>query len=284
MAADRWEKAYELFNQARHLSEQETPGLLREQCGSDEALRREVESLLKSYLPEFMESPPHLREVDSTYSISLEPSPSDHPESIGLYRILDVLGEGGMGVVYLAEQKEPVRRRVALKLIKLGMDTKEVIARFDAERQALAMMNHPNIARIYDAGATTDGRPFFVMEHVPGEPIPEYCDRCRLNTRERLKLFVQVCAGIQHAHQKAIIHRDIKPSNVLVMVQDDQPLPKVIDFGVAKATNQRLTEKTLYTKLGRIIGTPAYMSPEQAEISGEGVDHRTDVYSLGVLL
>ncbi len=206
------------------------------------------------------------------------------PESVGPYKILEILGEGGMGVVCLAEQREPVRRRVALKLIKLGMDTREVVARFETERQALAMMDHPSIARVYDAGATSDGRPYFVMEHVRGVPLDEYCDRHRLTVRQRLGLFTQVCQGIDHAHRRGVIHRDLKPSNVLVSTPDQAPVAKIIDFGVARATNQRLTEKTLYTEIGRAVGTPAYMSPEQAEMTGEDVDHRTDVYSLGVTL
>ena len=189
-----------------------------------------------------------------------------------------------MGIVYLAEQEQPIRRRVALKVIKLGMDTKEVIARFESERQALAMMNHPSIARVFDAGATERGSPYFAMEYVPGIPICDYCDKQRLNTRERLDLFMQVCRAIQHAHQKGIVHRDIKPSNVLVSLEDGKPVPKVIDFGVAKAMNQRLTEKTLFTQQGVLVGTPAYMSPEQADTTGLDVDTTTDIYSLGVLL
>ncbi len=189
-----------------------------------------------------------------------------------------------MGVVYLADQERPVRRRVALKVIKLGMDTREVIARFESERQALAMMNHPNIAKVFDAGTTEQGRSYFVMEQVPGVPITDYCDRHRLTTKERLELFIPVCQAIHHAHQKAIIHRDVKPSNVIVMIQDGKPVPKVIDFGVAKALNQRLTEKTVFTEQGKLIGTPSYMSPEQAEMTGLNVDTTTDVYSLGVLL
>jgi WD40 repeat protein len=189
-----------------------------------------------------------------------------------------------MGIVYLAEQERPIRRRVALKVIKIGMDTKEVVARFEAERQALALMDHAHIAQVHDAGATEDGRPYFAMEHVSGIPIIEYCDKHRLSTRARLELFVHVCAAIQHAHQKGVIHRDIKPSNVLIMVQDGAPQPKVIDFGVAKATHQRLTEKTVFTQLGLLIGTPEYMSPEQAEMGGLDVDTTTDIYSLGVLL
>ncbi|MDD1743561.1 MAG: serine/threonine protein kinase, partial [Methanomassiliicoccales archaeon] len=209
---------------------------------------------------------------------------SEHPNQIGPYRILGVLGQGGMGVVYAAEQKEPIHRRVALKVIKLGMDTKEVVARFEAERQALALLNHPSIAKIYDAGATEDGRPYFVMEHVEGLPLIEYCDQHKLDIRARLDLFLQVCQGVDHAHHRGIIHRDLKPSNILVSTPDESPVAKIIDFGVAKATNQRLTEKTLYTEVGRVIGTPAYMSPEQAERTSEDVDHRSDVYSLGVIL
>lgn len=203
---------------------------------------------------------------------------------IGPYRLLEQIGEGGMGEVWLAEQTEPVKRRVAVKVIKRGMDTKNFIARFEAERQALAMMDHPTIARVLDAGETTDGRPYLVMEYIQGDPITKYCDTQRLSTADRLKLFIQVCAGVQHAHQKAIIHRDIKPSNVLVAIQDGKPVPKIIDFGVAKALAQPLTDKTMFTEFGQVIGTPAYMSPEQAEMTGLNVDTRTDIYSLGVLL
>ena len=205
-------------------------------------------------------------------------------QTIAGYRVLQKVGEGGMGVVYEAEQETPVRRRVALKLIKPGMDTAKVVARFESERQALALMSHPSIASIFDGGATEDGRPYFAMELVRGDPLTEYCDKHRLTVRERLDLFLQVCAGVQHAHQKGVIHRDIKPSNILVTIRDDEPKPKIIDFGIAKATSQRLTEKTLYTELGQWMGTPVYMSPEQAEMSGVDVDTRTDVYSLGVVL
>jgi serine/threonine protein kinase/tetratricopeptide (TPR) repeat protein len=211
-------------------------------------------------------------------------SPFEHPERIGPYRLLQVLGEGGMGVVYEAEQTEPVRRRVALKVMKAGMDTKDVVARFEAERQALAVMEHPNIARVLDAGASAEGRPFFVMEHVRGVPINEYCDAHRLLTRERLELFLLICEAVQHAHQKGVIHRDLKPSNVLVTDQGGHRIPKIIDFGIAKATGQRLTDKTLVTSFGQAMGTLAYMSPEQAEMSGLDVDTRTDVYSIGVML
>ena len=206
------------------------------------------------------------------------------PESIGPFRILEELGRGGMGVVYLAEQHKPVRRQVALKVVKQGMDTEQVLARFEIELQALALMNHPAIARVFEAGVTSGGRPYFVMEPVRGVPITEHCDRHRLNLRQRLELFLKVCAGVQHAHQKAVIHRDLKPSNVLVAIRDDRPEPKIIDFGIAKATAQRLTDTTVHTQMGALIGTPAYMSPEQAERTGQDVDTRTDVYALGVIL
>ena len=210
------------------------------------------------------------------------PDSSPPPDSIGRYQLLRQIGRGGMGEVFEAEQTEPVHRKVALKLIKGGLDTQDVLARFDSERQALALMNHLNIARMLDGGATPQGRPFFVMEFIPGIPITEYCDSEQLNTAERLELFVQVCAGMQHAHQKGIIHRDIKPSNVLVTVEDQQVIPKIIDFGLAKALGPGDADMTQYTHIGQVIGTPAYMSPEQ--VSGTDIDTRTDVYSLGVLL
>ncbi len=203
---------------------------------------------------------------------------------IGPYRLVRRLGEGGMGEVFEAEQIEPIRRRVALKVIKPGMDSRGVIARFDAERQALALMDHPCIAKVYDAGATGRGRPYFVMEYVAGEPINDYCNRKRLSTRDRLELFVRVCEGVQHAHQKAVIHRDLKPSNILVAEVDGRPVPKIIDFGIAKATTQRLTELTMFTEQGQLIGTPEYMSPEQASLTDDDIDTRTDVYALGVVL
>ena len=203
---------------------------------------------------------------------------------IGPYRLRERIGVGGMGEVWSAEQEEPFRRKVALKILKAGMDTKEVVARFEAERQALALMDHPCIAKVYDAGSTPQGRPYFAMEFIQGVPITEYCDRHKLTTRQRLELFIHLCEGVQHAHQKAVIHRDLKPNNVLITEVDDRPVPKIIDFGVAKATAQPLTEKTMYTHLGQLIGTPEYMSPEQAELTGEDIDTRTDVYSLGVIL
>ncbi len=206
------------------------------------------------------------------------------PRQIGPYRLLKELGQGGMGVIYEAIQEKPVHRRVALKLIKWGMDTRAIIGRFESERQALALMNHPNIAGVYDAGATREGRPYFAMELVRGEPINVYCDQNQLTVRERLDLFIDICEAVQHAHQKGIIHRDIKPSNILVTIQDDRPVPKIIDFGIAKATSQRMTERTVFTEFGQMIGTPNYMSPEQAGMTDTDIDTRTDVYSLGVVL
>jgi len=222
---------------------------------------------------------------EPTRAAGLAESPDEAVgQTLGRYKLLEKVGEGGWGVVYVAEQTEPVRRRVALKVIKLGMDTKAVVARFEAERQALAMMDHANIAKVLDAGSTGRGRPYFVMELVRGVKITDYCDQGRLSTKDRLDLFIQICQAIQHAHQKGIIHRDIKPSNILVTLQDGAPVPKVIDFGIAKATTERLTEATVYTQLHQVIGTPAYMSPEQAEMSGLDIDTRSDIYSLGVLL
>ena len=221
----------------------------------------------------------------ATIKLELADAPDEAVgQTLGRYKLMERLGEGGCGVVYVAEQTQPVRRRVALKVIKLGMDTKAVVARFEAERQALAMMDHPNIAKVLDAGTTDKGRPYFVMELVRGIRITEYCDQNQLSTNERLDLFIKVCQAIQHAHQKGIIHRDIKPSNILVTLHDGVPVPKVIDFGIAKATEGRLTDATVYTQLHQFIGTPAYMSPEQAEMSGLDIDTRSDIYSLGVLL
>ncbi len=203
---------------------------------------------------------------------------------IGRYRLLELLGEGGMGQVYLAEQQEPVQRRVALKIVKLGMDTMQVVARFRAEQQTLAMLEHPNIAHVFDAGTTESGRPYFVMEYVEGVPITEYCDAHRLSLDERLELFLQVCRAIQHAHQRGVLHRDIKPSNILVSGSDPSPLPKIIDFGIAKAIRPTMTAETAVTEGGQLLGTPEYMSPEQADLACRDVDVRSDVYSLGVVL
>lgn len=249
-------------------------------CGDNLSLRNKIEALLQENTEDsFLESPTIVQ--DNPFPETKEEAPG---KIIGRYKILQTIGEGGFGTVYMAEQKEPVKRRVALKIIKLGMDTKQVVARFEAERQALAMMDHPNIAKVLDAGETETGRPFFVMELVRGISITKYCDENKLNANNRLKLFMDVCSAIQHAHQKGIIHRDIKPSNVMVTLHDGEPAPKVIDFGIAKATQQELTEKTLFTQYSQFIGTPAYMSPEQAEMSGLDVDTRSDIYSLGVLL
>jgi len=235
-----------------------------------------------SHLPSDQPPSPDSVSSDSTFSGGAATVPAI--SQIGPYRPLKVIGEGGMGEVWLAEQKTPIHRTVALKLIKAGMDTKAVVARFESERQALALMDHPNIAQVFDAGSTPEGRPYFVMEYVPGLPITEYCDKHCLSMKERLEIFMQVCEGVQHAHQKAIIHRDLKPSNVLVVERDDKPVPKIIDFGLAKAMARRLTEKTMFTELGVLVGTPEYMSPEQADLDERNVDTRTDVYSLGVIL
>jgi len=260
---------------------QERMTYLDEVCAGDADLRADIEALVKANerAGDFLELAP------GDCRITLESPMEEGPGTvIGPYKLLEKIGEGGMAVVYMAQQDRPIQRRVALKIIKLGMDTKEVIARFEAERQALALMDHPNVAKVFDAGATETGRPYFAMELVRGMSITGYCDQNKLRPKERLGLFLQVCQAVQHAHQKGIIHRDIKPANVMVTTHDGQPLPKVIDFGIAKATNQRLTEKTLFTRYAHIIGTPAYMSPEQAELSDVGIDTRSDIYSLGVLL
>jgi eukaryotic-like serine/threonine-protein kinase len=292
--------------------------LLDRECGVDKALRQRVEALLRAHdQPDSAVDQPvnssaspvagtltepddesaagdageptdatrdHTPSPDETTRPAPRPITEGPDTRIGPYRLREKIGEGGMGVVYLAEQVKPVRRRVALKIIKPGMDTEQVVARFEAERQALALMDHPSIARVFDAGATDTGRPYFVMELVKGVPITDYCDTVHLTPKQRLELFIPVCQAIQHAHQKGIIHRDVKPSNVLVTMQDGKPVPKVIDFGIAKAVEQRLTERSLYTQHGTIMGTLEYMSPEQAEMSAMDVDTRTDVYALGVLL
>ncbi len=291
MSAEGYIRAKEIFADALEKAEgTERTAWLAQACGDNLELRQAVEALLRAYTEagKFLEQPAAgaLVSGDSPasdqVSIPLTEKPGD---TIGPYKLLEQIGEGGCGVVYMAEQAEPIRRKVALKVIKLGMDTKQVVARFEAERQALALMDHPNIARVLDAGATETGRPYFVMELVRGIRITDYCDENSLSTELRLDLFSQVCHAIQHAHQKGIIHRDIKPSNILVTVVDGQAVPKVIDFGIAKATGgQVLTDKTAFTAFQQFIGTPAYMSPEQAVISGVDVDTRSDVYSLGVLL
>jgi serine/threonine protein kinase len=252
-------------------------------CGDDAALRQKIVSLLVAY-ENAGDTFDHFGRGGTTKTQAESADPERVGSKIGRYKLLQKIGEGGCGAVYMAEQEEPVRRRVALKIIKLGMDTKSVIARFEAERQALAMMDHPNIAKVLEAGATETGRPFFVMELVHGTKITDYCDRNQLSTAERLDLFQHVCRAMQHAHQKGVIHRDLKPSNILVAVNDGVPVPKVIDFGIAKATEGKLTDKSVSTELHQFIGTPAYMSPEQAELASVDVDTRSDIYSLGVLL
>jgi len=273
----------EIFNQALELKDPEKQAaFLDEACAGDEKVRAEVEALLKwdGEAGSFMDFP----DKDPNVTLEAAPTPDITGTVIGRYKLLEKIGEGGMATVYMAEQKRPMRRRVALKIIKLGMDTKQVIARFEAERQALAMMDHPNIAKVFDAGSTDSRRPYFVMELVKGLPITEFCDTNHLTTQERLDLFISVCQAVHHAHQKGIIHRDIKPTNIMITLHDGKPAVKVIDFGIAKAVNQQLTEKTVFTRYSQMIGTPEYMSPEQAEMSGLDIDTRTDVFSLGVLL
>jgi serine/threonine protein kinase len=266
------------------LSAAERAAFLDGACRDDPALRARLEVLLEGhfggagFLPE-----PQKRAAPS--SPPAAPRVKEAPaRKIGRYKLLEKIGEGGMGEVWMAEQEQPIRRRVALKLVKVGMDTRSVVARFEAEGQALALMDHPNIARVFDAGATDTGRPYLVMELVRGIRITDYCDEHQLSTRDRLDLFIQVCQAIQHAHQKGIIHRDLKPSNILVTVNDGVPVPKVIDFGIAKAIAQKLTDKTLFTEFQALVGTPAYMSPEQVDLSSVDIDTRSDIYSLGVLL
>jgi WD40 repeat protein/serine/threonine protein kinase len=276
----------DIFLAALQLDKEERPAYLDRVCAGAASLRRRLKVLLQAHAEagSFLEHSPADSEV-GTGPYRPEGAPAEGPGTvIGPYKLLQQIGEGGMGVVYMAEQEQPVRRRVALKVIKPGMDSKQVIARFEAERQALAMMDHLHIAKVLDAGTTPNGRPYFVMELVKGVPITRFCDREHLTLRERLELFVPVCQAIQHAHQKGVIHRDLKPSNILVTLYDGTPVPKVIDFGVAKALHQKLTERTMFTEFGAVVGTLEYMSPEQAELSGLDVDTRSDVYSLGVLL
>jgi len=292
-----------IFHLAREKPPTERAAFLEVACGGDQALRRRLESILLAHdnPSSFLARPaidlgsatdvPPLADVHGNGSDPFGPmAPDARPVSegpgtvVGPYKLLEVIGEGGFGVVFMAEQQRPVRRKVALKVLKPGMDTRQVVARFEAERQALAVMDHPHIARIFDGGETDSGRPYFVMELVRGIPITEFCDQGRLTLRERLELFVSVCQAVQHAHQKGIIHRDLKPANVLVTLHDGTPVAKVIDFGIAKALGQQLTEKTLFTNFAQLIGTPLYMSPEQAALSGLDVDTRTDIYALGVLL
>jgi eukaryotic-like serine/threonine-protein kinase len=278
--ADWNPRANELFLRAVEIDEpNQRSAFLEAECGGDASLLALLKTMLAAHDANgsFLEAP--------AAAVTIDRPIAERPGSIiGPYKLLQQIGEGGFGVVFMAEQEKPVRRTVALKIIKAGMDTREVIARFEAERQALALMDHPNIARVLDAGATESGRPYFVMELVKGVPITEFCDRNHMPAKARLKLFIDVCHAIQHAHHKGIIHRDVKPTNVLVTLHDGVPVVKVIDFGVAKATAQKLTERTLFTAFGQMVGTPAYMSPEQAEMSGLDIDTRSDIFSLGVLL
>jgi WD40 repeat protein len=296
MAGDP-KRVQEIFLAAVERPAAERPAYLDRECGGDAELRRRVEELLQAHAASgsFLDRPAAPASATGEYTPQPEaaPSPSTTPALpgaaadvviAGRYTLVEKIGEGGMGEVWVAKQTQPVRRAVAVKLIKAGMDTAQVLARFEAERQALALMDHPNIAKVLDAGAAPDGRPFFVMELVKGVPITQFCDQRRLTPRQRLELFVPVCQAIQHAHQKGVIHRDIKPSNVLVALYDDKPVPKVIDFGVAKAAGQALTEETIMTAFGAVVGTPEYMSPEQASFNQLDVDTRSDVYALGVLL
>lgn len=282
---DKSERVILIFAEALHLPTAERPLYLERECAGDPEMKRRLEALLRAHdkAGDFLREPAPGLPKERSQPLSAEQNPGD---MIGRYRLLQQIGEGGCGVVYMAEQEEPVRRQVALKIIKPGMDTKSVIARFEIERQVLALMDSPHIAKVFDAGATATGRPYFVMELIRGTKITEYCDQNSLTTDERLNLFIQVCQAIQHAHQKGIIHRDIKPSNILVTTSlEGIALPVVIDFGIAKATtNQRLTNKTLFTAFEMLVGTPAYMSPEQAALTGVDVDTRSDIYSLGVLL
>jgi serine/threonine protein kinase/Flp pilus assembly protein TadD len=288
MTPERWQRVEELYHAARARQGRDSAAFLADACAGDEALRREVESLLAhpASADAFLAQPAAVMaaQLGSDPGTTAAPPAAPAGSVIGPYHLLQRIGHGGMGEVWQAEQKQPVRRRVAVKLIKAGMDTREVVSRFESERQALALMDHPAIAKVFDAGSTLEGRPYFVMEYVAGIPITDYCDKHRLTTRQRLELFILVCDGVQHAHQKAIIHRDLKPSNILVVEVDGKPLPRIIDFGVAKATSQSLSAATLYTRVGAVIGTLGYMSPEQAESAGEDIDTRTDVYALGVVL
>src|ERR1051326_3509236 len=278
------EREEAVFEAALRMSAAQRAAYLDEICKQDPDLGQRVAGLIGALdrANDFLGAPA----VPAPAKTVVLPGPESFSlgEKIGRYKLLQQLGEGGCGVVYMAEQEEPVRRRVALKIIKPGMDTKSVIARFEAERQALAIMDHPNIAKFFDAGVTPNGRPYFVMELVRGNRITEYSDQNGLDTEARLDLFTQVCRAVQHAHQKGVIHRDLKPSNILITLHDGVAVPKVIDFGIAKATQGRLTDQTLFTAFEQFIGTPAYMSPEQAEMSGLDVDTRCDIYALGVLL
>ena len=293
MKRERWQQLERVCQAALDRPLSERAAYLEAACAGDPALRWEAEALLarEQQAENYLEAPAFEVAANAIERTSLSegllpfgPSEAAAGAVIGAYHLLEPIGQGGMGEVWLAEQKEPVHRRVAIKLIKAGMDTREVVARFESERQALALMDHPSIAKVFEAGSTPLGRPYFAMEYVAGMPITEYCDRRKLTLRQRLELFVAVCDGVQHAHEKAILHRDLKPSNILVSEVDGKPAPRIIDFGVAKATAPGPTADTTLTRAGAIIGTPGYMSPEQADSAGANVDTRSDVYSLGVVL
>jgi serine/threonine protein kinase len=295
-----------IYLRAMEIEDSEQQSLfLDEACRDDDSKRDRVDQLLAAAdsdhddlliraLSEWNVDPDtdrlaatHISDLDQPVSDGFDSASFDFEQigtQIGPYKLREQIGEGGMGVVYVAQQKQPVRRKVALKIIKPGMDTKQVVSRFESERQALAMMDHPNIARVFDGGSTESGRPYFVMELIHGLPITDYCDRMTMETHERLELFRSVCSAVQHAHQKGIIHRDLKPSNVLITEIDGRPVSKIIDFGIAKATSPQLTEHSVCTQFSQMIGTPLYMSPEQSGLQGVDIDTRSDVYSLGVIL
>jgi len=283
MATENFKEAGEIFQNAIEIEDPaKREQYLENACKKDPKLRAEVEALLRAHekAGDYLEAPA----VDVNVTLNGQTQIEGPGTKIGRYELLELIGEGGMGLVYLAEQKEPVKRRIALKIIKPGMDSKEVIARFEAERQALALLDHPNIAHVFDAGTTDTGRPYFVMEYVRGMSITRYCDEHRLDVEQRLRLFREVCEGVHHAHQKGIIHRDIKPSNILISLHGDRAVPKIIDFGIAKAAASTLTEKTMFTLQGQLLGTPEYMSPEQVDLATQDIDTRSDIYSLGVVL
>jgi serine/threonine protein kinase/tetratricopeptide (TPR) repeat protein len=283
MHPDKWQTVKQVFDEVVDLPPAERAHRLERLCDHDPEIRSEVETLL--HAAEHTGGNGVTAEPQRRSEVTSRADRSDRQDiSTGPYVLLEPIGDGGFGTVWLAEQRSPVQRQVALKILKLGMDTRQIIARFEAERQALAMMDHPNIARVFDAGTTDSGRPYFVMELVRGVPITHYCDQYNLDIRQRLELLIPVCQAVQHAHQKGIIHRDIKPSNVLVAIQDGLPVPKVIDFGIAKAISKRLTDKTVHTEVNQMIGTPEYMSPEQARMSAMDIDTRADIYSMGVLM
>src|SRR5579863_9769749 len=288
MTVAHWDRVKELLHQALPLAPEQRVGFLNEACSSDAVLRAEVESLLladEGVRSSFMQSPPLADELGAG-SVGIGSTIALEAGQVFAQRfqLIRKLGEGGMGQVWLAQQTSPVRRQVALKLIKAGMYDEALVQRFQSERQSLAIMDHPVIAKVFDAGATPQGQPYFVMEYVPGLPITEYCDRNKLKIRDRLELFVQACEGVQHAHQKAIIHRDLKPANILVVEVDGKPVPRIIDFGLAKATTPQIAGESIFTQMGEFVGTPGYMSPEQADPNLQDIDTRTDVYSLGVVL